>query len=115
MRGHAKSMAGSVGVVLANVADDPASTDVPLGSQIEPGGPVPLRFPGAQIGPDFRQYGLNGQDVDAVDGNWVYPQNAFQFCREIEGRLVSLSAGLAGAAWFFFLGAGQGWSRCWGR
>src|SRR6516164_9269626 len=108
-------MAGSVGVVLANVADDPASTDVPLGSQIEPGGPVPLRFPGAQIGSDFRQYGLNGQDVDAVDGNWVHPQNAFQFCREIEGRLVSLSAGLAGAAWWFFLGAGQGWSRCWGR
>ena len=55
MRGHAKGIAGAVGVVLANMAEDPASTDIPLGSQIQPGGPVSLSFPGAQIGPDFRQ------------------------------------------------------------
>ena len=80
MGGHAEGIAGAVGVVLANVADDAASTDVPLGGQIQPRSPVPLRS-GTQIGSHFRQYGLNGHDVDAVDGSDVHPQNALQFCR----------------------------------
>jgi hypothetical protein len=44
LSGHAKGVAGSVGVVLANVADNPASTDVPLGSQIQPRSPVLREF-----------------------------------------------------------------------